>query len=220
MLKKLSIALVLAGSFGVAGYANAADIVVEPACRDWSGVYVGAHAGWLWANIDVKDDSDVVDFDEDFDGDGFVGGALLGANFQADCVVFGVEGDIGWVDADGNNFINDLDTDLNVDSGMNGHIRARLGWSADDFMPFIAGGASYFELDHDSDFHDGTESQWGWNIGAGVDWAISDSFILRAEYIYSDFSSADFDIDGEDFDTDINTSTVRAAVIWNFGGLW
>ncbi len=217
MLKKFSFALALAVSFGAAGYANAADIVEPPACRDFSGFYVGAHAGWLWANIDV--DSDDVDFDENFDGDGFVGGGLVGANFQSDCIVFGVEGDIGWVDADGSNFIDDLDTDLDIDTGMNGHIRARLGWSAGDFMPFIAGGASYFELDHDSDFDNGTESQWGWNIGAGVDWAVSDSFILRAEYIYSDFSNTDFDIVDSNFDVDINSSTVRAALIWNFGGL-
>ncbi|QIG46833.1 hypothetical protein G5V57_03170 [Nordella sp. HKS 07] len=57
----------------------------------------------------------------------------------------------------------------------------------------------------------------------GVDWALSESSILRAEYIYDDFNNSDFDInDGNlnpHFDTDINTSTVRAAIIWNFGGL-
>lgn len=220
MLRKLPIALALALTFGTAGYANAADIVPEqPACRDWSGFYIGAHAGWLWANVDVDTDSDDVDFDKSLNGDGFVGGGLVGANFQADCIVFGVEGDIGWADANGNNHIDDLDTDLDIDTGTNAHIRARLGWSAGEFMPFIAGGASYFELDHDSDFENGTENQWGWNIGGGVDWAVSESFILRAEYIYSDFSSADFDILENKFDVDINSSTVRAAVIWNFGGL-
>lgn len=218
MFKKLPLALALAVTCGAAGYANAADIVApEPACRDWSGFYIGAHAGWLWANIDA--DSDDVDFNNSLNGDGFVGGGLVGANFQSDCVVFGVEGDIGWADANGNNHIDDLETDLDIDTGTNAHIRARLGWSADNFMPFIAGGASYFELDHHSDFDDGTNNQWGWNIGAGVDWAVSDLFILRAEYIYSDFSNASFDINGNDFDLDINSSTVRAAVIWNFGGL-
>lgn len=222
MFKKLSIAaLALAGSFGVVGYANAADIVEAPACRDWSGFYIGAHAGWLWANIDVKSNDTDPNFDESLDGDGFVGGGLVGANFQTDCVVFGVEGDLGWVDANGNRFIEDplFDTDLDVDTGMNGHLRARLGWSADDFMPFIAGGLSYFEIDHDTGFDDGTESQWGWNIGAGIDWAVSDSFILRAEYIYDDFNSSDFDVLDANFDTDVNSSTVRAAIIWNFGGL-
>jgi len=224
MLRKLPIALALAVSFGSAGYASAADIV-EPACRDFSGFYVGAHAGWLWANINVKSNDDTaVDFDEDLNGDGFVGGGLVGANFQSDCIVFGVEGDLGWVDADGSNFINDLNQDLNVDTGMNGHIRARLGWSAGDFMPFIAGGASYFELDHDSDFNNGTESQWGWTIGAGIDWAVWESVTLRAEYIYDDYGNTDFDINDDggnrfNFDTDVNTSTVRAAIIWNFGGL-
>ncbi|QIG51627.1 porin family protein [Nordella sp. HKS 07] len=226
MIKKLSVALALAVSFGTAGYASAADIV-EPACRDFSGFYIGAHAGWLWANIDAKSNDFPTNLNENLNGDGFVGGGLVGANFQSDCIVFGVEGDLGWVDANGSHFINDLGEAgdrLNVDTGMNGHIRARLGWSAGDFMPFIAGGASYLELDHDTNFGNGTESQWGWNIGAGIDWAVSDSLILRAEYIYDDFSSANFNVTDDtdtrrDFDIDANSSTVRAAIIWNFGGL-
>lgn len=48
MLKKVSIGLAMALSLGAAGYANAADYVEPgPTCGNWSGFYVGAHAGYL-----------------------------------------------------------------------------------------------------------------------------------------------------------------------------
>ena len=215
MLKKLSIALAMAVSFGAAGYASAADIVPEPACRDWSGFYVGAHAGYMWANFDVDDSAGV---GHDFDDDGFVGGALLGANFQSDCLVFGVEGDIGWADIDDSQFVDVLESDLDIDLDMNAHIRARLGWSMGDVMPFIAGGLAIADVEAESSEDDDSHTHLGFTIGGGIDWALSDSFILRAEYLYDNYEEKSYDV-GSDVDIDLDTHTVRAALIWNFGGL-
>jgi outer membrane immunogenic protein len=50
----------------------------------WSGLYGGAHIGYANARYD----------------DGFVGGVQLGYNWQANAIVYGVEGDISFADAD------------------------------------------------------------------------------------------------------------------------
>ena len=217
MFRKLSVALAMALSFGAAGYANAADVMPEPACRDWSGVYIGGHVGYIWANIDVEDGADE---ETDFNADGIIGGALLGANFQSDCLVFGIEGDIGFADADESHDINVLEDELEVGLDMNGHVRARLGFSSGDIMPFIAAGLAIADVeaevgsgDDDSNVH------FGFTIGAGIDWALSDSFILRAEYLYDNYGSESYEVNTDDLDIDLDSHTVRAALIWNFGHL-
>lgn len=223
MLKKISIGLAAALSFGVAGYASAADYSEPaPACKDWSGLYVGAHAGYLWGNGQADSDEDPT-VDANIDPDGFIGGALIGGNFQADCLVFGIEGDVGFGDVNGDD---DSVVDgaappvgAEADVDWNGHIRARLGYSAGEVMPFIAGGLAVAGVDVDTDLGDDDNTHWGWTIGGGIDWAVSDSFIIRAEYLYDDYGNETYTIDGTDVDGDFDSHTVRAALIWNFGGL-
>ncbi|WP_119275203.1 outer membrane protein [Taklimakanibacter deserti] len=220
MFKKVSIGLAAALSLGAAGYANAADYVEpEPTCGNWSGIYVGAHAGYLWGN-GKGDSDDIAAIDADVDPDGFIGGALLGGNFQTDCLVFGLEGDIGFGDVDGSGDTGIAGIDADADLKWNGHVRARLGYSLGEVLPFIAGGLSAAKIDVDTDgFGDDNNTHWGWTVGGGIDWAVSEQFIIRAEYLYDDYGSKTYDFDGVDVDGDLTASTVRAALIWNFGGL-
>jgi outer membrane immunogenic protein len=88
-----------------------------------------------------------------------------------------------------------------------------------DVLPFIAGGLSVARIDVDTDLGDDENTHWGWTIGGGIDWALSEQFIIRAEYLYDDYGSKTYDIDGTDVDGDLDAHTVRAAFIWNFGGL-
>ncbi|MGE0241907.1 MAG: outer membrane protein [Parvibaculaceae bacterium] len=220
MFKKLSIGLAAALTFGAAGYASAADYVEPgPTCGAWSGLYVGAHAGYLWGN-GKGDSDDIPAIDANVDPDGFIGGALLGGNFQADCLVFGLEGDVGFGDVDGrDNDIGFAGAGAEADMDWNGHIRARLGYSLGEVMPFVAGGLAVAGIDVDSDFGGDKNTHWGWTIGGGLDWAVSEQFIIRAEYLYDDYGSKTYNIDDIDVDGDLDAHTVRAALIWNFGGL-
>lgn len=220
MFKKLSFGVAVAAlSLGAASFANAADVEPGPTCGNWSGFYAGAHAGYLWGN-GKGDSDDVAALDADIDLDGFNGGALLGANFQTDCIVFGVEGDIGFGDMKGSD--NDVglgDVDADAKIKWNGHVRARLGYSAGEVMPFIAGGLAIADVDVDSNLGDDTNTHYGWTLGGGIDWAVSEQFVVRAEYLYDDYSKKSYDIDNTDIDGKLDSHTVRAALIWNFGGL-
>ncbi|AQX18156.1 MULTISPECIES: outer membrane protein [Bartonella] len=94
-------------------------------------------------------------------------------------------------------------------------IRGRIGFSFDRVMPYIAGGISvtklqstYLKFFVPSKNNSLTRSSLektppvlstsnskimnGYTIGGGLDFAITDNFILRAEYNYSDFGKKEF----------------------------
>jgi outer membrane immunogenic protein len=204
----------------------AADVETAPAAYDWSGPYLGATAGYGWG--------DTTHFNGPADTgnlsiEGFVGGVEAGFNYQMDSMVLGLEADISFSDIDGshgpalfdtfNCGTSSCDTDVNWLST----VRARLGYSFDNFLPFIAGGLAIGGLEagirNDSaldDFDENTEL--GWTIGGGVAYALSDSVSVKAEYLYVDFGKFRYDDGTEDpsFDADARFSIVRAGVDFNF----
>ncbi|MFC5485060.1 porin family protein, partial [Microvirga aerilata] len=54
----------------------------------WTGFYVGVNAGYGWS----EDDNDAVDFADDDNDGGFIGGAQVGYNHQISSFVVGLEG--------------------------------------------------------------------------------------------------------------------------------
>ncbi|WP_019223727.1 outer membrane protein [Bartonella rattaustraliani] len=94
-----------------------------------------------------------------------------------------------------------------------GATRVRVGFSFDRFMPYVAGGIAYTQLrnilekgketsiarkaseeavDFSDWLHDEKKTMVGYTFGGGVDFAMSDNIILRAEYRYSDFGKKKF----------------------------
>jgi outer membrane immunogenic protein len=187
-----------------AGTAQAAD--PAPGCADnWSGFYVGAHAGYGFG------DSDTIGAIGDADWEGFVGGGLAGYNIQYCDFVVGIEGDFGFGeidDADG--VVDDIDLE------PNGHARIRLGVPMDNIMPFVAAGVAIADIDltvpgagNDSETH------FGFSVGGGVDVMMSENIIVRAEYLFDYYGEEAYAIGGG-VDVDGYTHTIRGALIWKF----
>lgn len=197
-----------------------------PASYDWSGPYAGAHAGWLWGQVDYHE--------PDFPGfaispglDGFQGGLLAGYNRQLERFVVGVEvdgglgtADFGSGDSGGNGY-------SAFDLQWNAHARARAGYAFDRTLLFVAGGLAVARLkidDTDPGFGDDSATSVGWTLGAGVERAVTDSLVLRLEYLYDDYGHASYTIAspaGPFFpsyqgETDLTAHTLRAAVAWKF----
>ena len=63
---------------------------IAPA-SDWSGFYIGGHAGYMWGRSSVWEDGELLE--RDAPTNGFVGGALAGVNWQSGAWVLGLEGD-------------------------------------------------------------------------------------------------------------------------------
>jgi outer membrane immunogenic protein len=84
---------------------------------NWTGFYIGAHAGFGWGDWDGPmgyDDLAAVQqafpndprfifdgSDKSVDGEGALGGLQLGGNYQMGTIVVGVEADVTWTKVDG-----------------------------------------------------------------------------------------------------------------------
>lgn len=79
-----------------------------------------------------------------------------------------------------------------------GATRARIGYAMDRWLPYLSGGAAYARIetsivDVDVSTHQGTvlfnesKTRLGWTAGGGIDYAVTDKILLRAEYRYTDF---------------------------------
>jgi len=111
---RLACSVSLCGILVAANSALAADLygrggslkdapVYDEASALWQGFYIGGHVGAAWSKADV-DDTFIYVGDPQYRGglntSGFTGGGQLGYNFQRGNIVFGIEGDIGYLKVD------------------------------------------------------------------------------------------------------------------------
>nr|AGD93248.1 porin [uncultured bacterium] len=170
----------------------------QDAAFDWSGFYAGIHAGALDGDTRVTNTAPGVDpgpFDYSIDG-GF-GGITFGYNWQAGNVVFGVEGDLGYLDPSGQGIIPSSDPvhhqDLTLDSGLYGDLTGRVGFSFDRVLLYAKGGAAFFDGEamqastRPEYAPTGTDTFTGWTAGAGVEYAVTNKISIKAEYQHFDF---------------------------------
>ncbi len=212
---------------------------------NWTGVYVGLQAGWKFGdnNFGFDDDDDDDDFLDDFDDDsvdfdGWFAGGHIGARYQWNWLVAGVEGDLEWVDVDGDSGFDDDDDgddDLRIGSDIDweGSIRGTLGVGFDRVHVYGTGGFAFAGVDDSFDFDDdddeddsgddGDDTRVGWTIGAGVDVAVTDRVTVGALYKYVDLGDDDsdvFDDDDDDrdgrFNTEIDYHSIQARVAVTF----
>ncbi|MEL6093471.1 outer membrane protein [Bartonella schoenbuchensis] len=119
-----------------------------------------------------------------------------------------------------------------------GATRVRLGIGFDRVMPYVAGGIAYSQLkatvthtkttaktDSGDDEAEntkeivipslsGSKTLVGYTLGAGVDFAMTDSVMLRAEYRYSDFGKKTFVDDS--IEVNHKTNDFRVGVAYKF----
>ncbi|WP_455481572.1 outer membrane protein [Bartonella sp. B35(2025)] len=105
-----------------------------------------------------------------------------------------------------------------------GATRLRAGFSAVRAMYYVAGGVAYGQLQDtlstlitgSDGFHgvsDDKGTMIGYTIGGGVDFAMTDNTIFRAEYRYSDFGKKKF---GNEIELDYKTNDFRVGVAYKF----
>ena len=226
-----------------ASAAQAADVVAaqEPApvvaapAFSWTGFYAGGQIGGSWSDTDVKGHSAVIDYTKSFSPDpsGFIGGLYAGYNFDiGNNVVLGIETDWVWGDMDENdkftyNTVGDV-VSSKLKEKWAGATRARVGYAMDRWMPYLAGGVAYSKVDSNyrlksskGDVYpmysaNGSDTLTGWTIGAGVDYAMTDHLILRAEYRYTDFGDEDYSKNNIKYNVDYKTNDFRVGVAYKF----
>lgn len=188
----------------------------------WTGFYIGLNAGYGWANSDGSTTLlptaalfGVRPFTSSTDLDGFLGGVQAGYNWQADNFVVGVEADIDYANLDGNHLVTPLSTFAGVpvpgwfqrgtgDMDWFGTVRARAGFLATPEMLIYATGGFAFARTSYSTFTSFTplppfqyagsadETNTGWTVGAGVEWAFASNWTVKAEYLYFDLGDTNY----------------------------
>lgn len=230
-MKKLLIAASLLLS--TSAVALAADAVVYepvpaaavvPTGFVWTGGYVGLQAGYAWGKGHYA--SAVDDSSFDVKPDGFIGGVYAGYNYQApNNFVFGIDGDVTYANAkDTFTLTDDGDTaSFKQDLRWSGAVRGRVGYAADRFMPYVAGGVAFGGVrttfsDEDGSTVIGDKTHVGWTVGAGVEYAFTDNVIGRVEYRYTDFGKKDYPegADNDAFSAKLRTHDLRVGVGFKF----
>ncbi|MET3589744.1 opacity protein-like surface antigen [Bartonella silvatica] len=111
-----------------------------------------------------------------------------------------------------------------------GATRVRIGFAAERLMPYVAGGIAYTQLQDiasisitgkdsgkiiaSGNLSDETKTLVGYTLGAGVDLAMTNHLIVRAEYRYSDFGKKKFSNDK--YETSYKTNDFRVGVAYKF----
>ncbi len=174
--------------------------------------------------------------------DGVTAGGYLGYNYRIDSVVLGLEGDFNWDNANGNNSVLgevNYDTSLNWDAS----VRARLGFVVDErALLYVTGGPSWVDAEVSSNLCSvirsenpggnvncgDSSTEFGWQLGAGAEYAITDHLSMKAEYLHGWYGDADLDIlkvsdaksSGKYYlKQDLQTNVVRVGVAYHFGAL-
>ena len=156
---------------------------------DWNGFYAGINGGWGWGRSGF-------DFvggglgNTAFDTSGGLIGGTLGFNLQAGQVVFGLEGDLAWTNLRGSSFC-----PVGVCETRNswlGTARGRLGYAFDRFLPYVTAGAAFGDVKATvPGLGTASDTKVGWTAGAGVEYAVSRNWSVKAEYLYVDLGKFD-----------------------------
>jgi outer membrane immunogenic protein len=181
---------------------NELNCVLAPCCCycDWRGSYVGLRAGTAWLDPQVRQPGLPFFPLEHPNSDGFFGGIYAGKNYQYKRLVFGFEGDFndtGLSEIEKGNPI----FDIGFKSDWNASFRGRIGIARHRALFYTTGG---YALSQFQGFTQLTplfpaptkevdrERLDGFAVGGGVEYMVSCSTRLRAEFIHEAFGAEVF----------------------------
>jgi outer membrane immunogenic protein len=149
-----------------------------PTFYDWTGVYVGANAGYASANISQTASDSSTTSSQTISG--AIAGGQIGANLQYRNTVFGVEADADWSSQQSSG------TDPVAKMPWLATARVRVGYAYDKIAYFASAGAGYVQFTSTSPTSGAvsTSTRTAWVAGVAQESAINSDFILRLEVLY------------------------------------
>lgn len=199
-----------------ANVANAADLpneVLEPIptpvqaqAFDWSGFYVGANAG-----VDFNGEFGT-NFSGNLDKDtGFIGGGVVGYNYQIDNFVFGVEGDLNYLSGEATSGTTSAELDFL------GTFTARAGYTPfDRLLAYVEGGLAVGRTDLSLGGASDQDISTGYVVGAGAEYALNDKWITGVEYNYVDLGNNSYNLGAGNTSSDFDTHQVKFNLKYKF----
>jgi outer membrane immunogenic protein len=202
--KSLYSALAAAALVTPALMANAADLPrARPApavvpyvapVYNWTGFYIGGNIGGAWADIDVTRN---LGGTWSTSSSAFIGGVQAGYNWQFGGFVLGIEGDWDWTDASRStgfvtlpNCVACAPVQARGDWDWTATLAGRFGFAADRVLFYGKLGAGWSKTSATLQNAGGavlassSNTNFGWLVGAGVEWAFAQNWSVKLEYNY------------------------------------
>jgi outer membrane immunogenic protein len=205
-MKPIAVAIIL--SLLGAGGALAADVELPaplPASRpiypvaapiDWSGIYVGINGGYgfgnsNWTNAGLSTGN--------FNTNGFLLGGTLGVNYMTGGgFIFGLETDFDWSTINGTSstaacagLVAAPGEGCASRSDWLSTARGRAGYAFNRFFVYGTAGAAIADVKVglNPGIFQPVGPQLGWTGGGGVEFAFTDSWTAKLEYLYADLGT-------------------------------
>jgi outer membrane immunogenic protein len=212
----------------------------------WTGFYIGVNGGFggdeFRYPVSVSNAATTFGYGQGrLTSSGFLGGGQVGYNFQIPgYYILGLEADFSGASITGavgaNGAIGDTPFSLSAGSTLDyfGTVRGRLGFAfRDRLIGYVTGGFAYGGL---NSWANGSAAGLGsfgvsksnfaegWTVGGGVEYAITNNWTLKTEYLYADLGSATL-FNAPIFATGVNASLrvktsdnlVRFGINYKFG---
>lgn len=191
------------GLLWAASAASAADLparvytkapaVVAP-LYNWTGFYLGAHAGYGWGDSDWSNISLTAERVA-LSPDGFVGGGQLGYRWQLNQFVLGVEGSFSGADLK-DSYTSVVNPAVSYQTKMDwlATVTGQLGVSFGPTLIYVSGGGAFTTLktrgiNSTFDSFSNSGSITGFTVGGGLEYALSPNWSVGVDYKYIDFGS-------------------------------
>jgi outer membrane immunogenic protein len=136
----------------------------------------------------------------------FIGGGQVGCNWQTGSIVFGLEGDFDYfgtnpsLTRNGVASFTPFTITNSVKTSWLATVRPRVGLALDRSLLYLTGGLAITNLHYTQSFEDlasshgigsssASKTQFGWTVGGGWEYALTNSWSVKGEYLYAQFSS-------------------------------
>jgi len=190
----------------------------------WTGFYLGANAGYGFANASATLTAPGLSGSSSETLSGFIGGGQLGVNYQYGIGVFGIETDFEGSTQSNvttSGFVTETDKITYI-----GTVRGRIGAAFDRILLYATAGGGYGTFSAAVTATNGTSvsaalSHFAWVAGAGLEFAFTNNLSARIEYLYLDtgsfpmltvsLTSGTLAINGR-----VQDSLIRAGLNWRF----
>jgi outer membrane autotransporter protein len=196
--------------------------------HNWSGFYLGGSLGGLQG---VEDWRYRAGRTTSPDFAGVLGGFQAGYNYQIGRIVTGIEADLGLSNARGvKSCPNEFFYSCEADVDQRGSVSARLGYAWGRTLLYAKGGWTFGDIKvgtHNnfgntvagySVSHATIKEGDGWTAGGGMEFALTDRWSAKAEYMHFDLGQDTYTVDsGLLVDANTSGDLVRVGVNYHLG---
>jgi outer membrane immunogenic protein len=199
------------------GSAWAADPAV--ATYNWTGFYAGLNTGAAKNNSGYTIDAIALPASGGFNNPAFTVGGQAGYNYQAGNFVYGLETDLNYNSTDDSGTgifgafvapppggpVGGASATYTVNQQIDyfGTLRGRLGFTpADRLLLYVTGGLAYGHVSSSTSFStpgvsissSSSAMQVGWAVGTGGEYALTNNWSVKLEYLYIDLGSMSYPV--------------------------